>query len=197
MNKIQENPWERFLNPEALKSSLIMSSMYITAFELLRESVLEYPKIFFSDGFNSQGLTLSSEYKAKVLSLNRSRLYSSLEWFKEMEAISQEDINLFDKLKDFRNKLSHEMAEVIFEGINQDEYSLLFKNLILLFEKIDRWWIKNFELSIDTSIDSKDIDLDSGQSSNVIMLKVMLDMVSTNEEDSWMYYNSLFKREKE
>lgn len=192
---MKENSLRNFLNPEVLKSNLIMASIYITAFELLKDSIIGHPKTLFSDGFNSRGLILSNAYKTKVLSLNRSPLYASLEWFKGMEAISQDDIELFDHLKNFRNKLSHEMAEMVFEGINQEEYSKLFIDLIGLFEKIDKWWINNFELAIDPDINWEGADLDSAQSSTVMMLRVMLDMVSSNEEDSWEYYNSLFKEE--
>lgn len=179
---MKTDPWNNFLNPEILKGNLIKSSMFITAFELLKDSIIAHPKTLFSDGFDSNGWIINENYREKVLSRNRSPLYASLDWFKEMEAIRQEDIEGFNKLKEYRNKLSHEMADSIFNGINEEEYYELFIDLINLYEQIDEWWIINFELAIDPDIDIEKVD--KVYSGSVMMLRVMLDIVLSSEDES-------------
>ncbi|WP_375103319.1 hypothetical protein ACDZ28_27630 [Paenibacillus sp. RS8] len=188
---MKTDPWNNFLNPEILKGNLIKSSMFITAFELLKDSIIAHPETFFTDGFDSNGWIINENYRTKVLSRNKSPLYASLDWFKEMEVIKQEDIENFNKLKDYRNKLSHEMGNSIFHGINDEEHYKLFIDLINLYEHIDKWWILNFELAIDTDIDIEQVD--EVHSGPVLMLRVMLDIVLSNEEESWKYYNDYLK----
>ena len=171
--------------------------MYITAFELLKDSIISHPKTLFTNGFNSDGLIIDKNYQKKVLSRNKSPLYASLDWFKEMETITDHDIVIFNKLKEYRNTLSHELANSIFQGIDEDKYYELFTEMIDLFERIDKWWILNFELAINTDIDMDQIDEDSVQSGPAYMLKVMLNIVfADDEEEAWKYYNALINESK-
>jgi len=51
MNKKNEVSWERFLNPDSLKTNLILSSLFITIFEMLKDSIISPIKDFYTDGF--------------------------------------------------------------------------------------------------------------------------------------------------
>lgn len=44
-DRIREN-WERFLNPEYLRGNLILVSLYIAAFEILKKSIIVRIKDF-------------------------------------------------------------------------------------------------------------------------------------------------------
>ena len=46
--------------------------------------------------------------------MNRSPLYASLQWLKEHEAISDEDIVIFNEIKKRRNALAHELIHSSF-----------------------------------------------------------------------------------
>ena len=59
--------WEKFLNPKALKTSIITASIFSMAFELLKTSIIEKIKGFFTNGFDENGMIISPEYKEKVL----------------------------------------------------------------------------------------------------------------------------------
>lgn len=190
---MQSNYWENLLNPQTLKRNLIKTSMFITAFELLKDRVIKYPKSLFCDDFDSEGWMINENYQIKILSRNKSPLYASLDWFAEMETISETDIEIFNKLKHYRNKLTHEMTDIISQGIDEEEYYKLFSNLIFFFEKIDKWWILNFELAIDSDIEMEHVNENSVLSGSVLMLKVMLDLVFSDEGESWKYYNDFVK----
>lgn len=178
--------WKSFLNPEILKANLIKSSLYIAAFEMLKDSIIDHPKTLFTDGYED-GLIVDENYKSKILSRNKSPLYASLDWFKEMETIKQADIEVFNNLKEYRNKLSHEMASSIFKGIDDEEFTKLFSELIILYEQIEKWWVINFELAIEPEINIKNVD--DVYSGSILMLKLMLDVAFSGEEESWKYYN--------
>ncbi|RUT43272.1 DUF4145 domain-containing protein [Paenibacillus anaericanus] len=179
--------WTSFLNPEILKANLIKASLYIAAFEMLKDSIIDHPKTLFTDGFNEEGWIVDENYKLKVLSRNKSPLYASLDWFKEMETIKQADIEVFNSLKEYRNKLSHEMASSIFKGFDEEEFTKLFSELIILYEQIEKWWVINFELAIDPEINIENVD--DVYPGSILMLKLMLDVALSGEEESWKYYN--------
>ncbi|MGG4341718.1 hypothetical protein [Paenibacillus lautus] len=194
---MKPDSWSNLLNPNILKANLVKTSMFITSFELLKDNIINHLKSLYSDGHNiKEGLILNENYQLKVLARAKSPLYASLGWYKENKAIDQEDIEQFNRIKDYRNKLTHEMADSIFKGIDEKEYYSLFLRLIQLFEKIDRWWIINFELAIDDDIDMELVDTESIQSGPVLMLKVMFDIVTSDNEESWKYYNDFVETYK-
>lgn len=84
-------PWERFLNPHILRTNLIVASLYITAFEILKDSIIDRIRQFFSSGFDQNGPIINEKYKTEVLSQNRSPLYASLLWLRDMHAIDKQD----------------------------------------------------------------------------------------------------------
>ena len=51
--------------------------------------------------------TINEQYKKDVLSKNKSRVYASLLWLKELGAIDQADIDNFDEIREHRNELAH------------------------------------------------------------------------------------------
>jgi len=40
--------WEKFLNPDVLRQNLILASIYIAYFEILKDSIVDRPKEFFA-----------------------------------------------------------------------------------------------------------------------------------------------------
>ena len=95
--------WGNFLNPKTLRSNLIVASVFLSAFEILKECIIERPKEMHTNGFNEDGLVVNEKYKVDVLSLNKSPLYASLEWFRLRGVINQKDIDLFTEIKTCRN----------------------------------------------------------------------------------------------
>jgi len=148
--------WGNLLNHAELRKNLIASSMFIIAFELLKDSVTERPKEFFSDGFEKGTPAVGSEYKEEVLSLNRSPTYASLEWFKKMGAIDEDDISAFTEIKNFRNEIAHKIHYLISEGTLKDPI-LLFQKISDLLNKLERWWIKEIVIPTNPSFDGKEV----------------------------------------
>ncbi|MEL6358184.1 MAG: hypothetical protein AAFQ37_14775 [Bacteroidota bacterium] len=47
--------WEKFLNPSVVRSNLITASLFLTAYELLQDSVVARIRDFFSVDFDENG----------------------------------------------------------------------------------------------------------------------------------------------
>ncbi len=187
--------WERFLNPEILRTNLIVVSLFITAFEMLKDSIIERIREFFTDGFNENGLIVSENYKTKVLSLNRSPLYASLEWLKGMNVIDDEDIEEFNKIKNCRNEIAHEIADFISKSPKIDPLPL-FSNMIELLHKIEKWWILNVEIPTNPDFDGQEIDEEQIVPGQIMTIRLLADIALGSEEESKFYYREFIKRQK-
>jgi hypothetical protein len=171
---------EDFLNPEILRPKLIVASIYITAFELLKSTIVERIRSFYTLG----GLDNDDpDYKSKVLSRNRSPVYASLEWLKESEAIDDADTALFEKVKKCRNDFAHEIANVLM-GELPAELPVRFAEMIALLTKIEKWWIINVDIATDPQFDGEHIDEAGIVPGPIMALQLMMDIALGSEDDS-------------
>src|SRR5271157_6166374 len=100
MDKDIQAQWERFLDPKELRPNLIMASLYIAAFEILKNSIIERIRDFYIMGFDENGWIINPEYTQKILLKDKSLTYASLKWLLESQAINAADIEKFNKVKE-------------------------------------------------------------------------------------------------
>jgi hypothetical protein len=192
-NKDNIDKWLKFLDPENLKGNLMFSSLYIASFEAFKDYVVDEVKFFFNTGFSEGEFTFSEEYITKVKALDKSILKATLIWLKDLEAINEKDIETYDELRQYRNKLSHELMTLLFEGLPQ-ELPENFAKLIALRVKIEKWWIMNIEIPTNPDFDeSPEIKEDDVMTSSQIFNQLIFDMLS-GEEKRASYYQNEFKQ---
>jgi len=190
--KVQES-WERFLHPQALRTNLVVTSLFIAAFEMLKETIIERIKEFFCSGFDEIGLIISPRYQEKVLSKNRSRLYASLQWLKEQDIIDESDLLTFEQIKETRNQLAHEIPHLLTEGL-PEAWPARFSDLISLVGKVEHWWIVNVEIPTNPDFGPDDqIDEDGIISGKIMTLRLMIDIALGTDEESTQYYKEFMK----
>ncbi|MBC8882889.1 hypothetical protein H9X57_04400 [Flavobacterium piscinae] len=139
------------------------------------------------------GDLISDDYKTYVLSKDKDKnpVKASLIWFKENNAITDEDILVYDELRKYRNVIAHEMLEKLFDGINKD-YGEKLNQLVELRIKLERWWIFNIEMETGMIENPENIKEDVISNSQMIF-KLIFDIVSGDEEKSNYYYNEFMK----
>lgn len=177
--------WESFLNPEVFKDRLINISMYITIYEMLKDSIINRLKDFYiMTLIGARDLEGEEEYRSKVLSRRKNHLYASISWLIEHEVINEVDKENIEALKNYRNYLAHEMSDIVFNGEIKD----LMKNFLCAYQlvhKIENWWIINFEMAINpdfTDANLEDIDIDNIQSGKKLMIDMALSVLSGSKE---------------
>jgi hypothetical protein len=189
-----KSSWETFLHPETLRGNLIAIALFISAFEMFKDRVIEKPETFFSNGFDQNGLIVDEKYKTEVLSKSKSRLYASLLWFKEMEAIDDEDIESFDIIRKHRNEVTHELTDFL-SNANRNLDPTAFQRLIALLSKIEKWWLINFEMAINPEMVPESVNVDDVIPGPIWSLQLMLDIALGNEPEEGYYYNA-FKEKR-
>ena len=193
MKEDVKKSWENFLNPKTLRSNLIVASVFLSAFEILKECILERPKEMYTTGFNEKGLIINKDYNLDVLSLNKSPIYASLEWFKKHNAISLKDINTFTEIKKCRNELAHELPLFITEGIKNDP-TPNFQLIIDLLGKIEKWWIYNVEIPINPNFQNMEVDEKEIIPGKLITIQMLTNIALGSEEESDSYYNEFIRQ---
>lgn len=189
-----DKSWEKFLHPETLRTNLIATSLFITAYETFKARVVEKPAAFFCNGFDEHGPILCESYRSEVLTKNKSKLYASLLWLKEKGGIDQSDIEDFDSIRRHRNELAHEPLAFLASHERNLDVSK-FQLLVALLAKIEKWWIVYFELPINPEM------LPDGGSPDEIIpgpiwsLQLLLDIALGNEPEEGYYYHAFMQRE--
>lgn len=185
--------WLKFLDPENLKGNLMFSSLYIASFEAFKDYVVDEVKFFFNDGLQNGEFTFSKRY-TEVKALDKSLLRASLLWLKNLEAIDEKDIDAYDELRHYRNKLSHELMTLLFEGL-PNELPEKFAQLIALRVKIEKWWFLNIEIPTNPDFDSNtEVKGEEIMTFSQIFNQLIFDMLSGDEKRASYYHNEFKKR---
>ncbi len=186
MNNAAES-WERFLDPDVLRPTLLSATMFITAFELLKDCIVDRVRDFYTLGFDDKTAT-TPEYEKAVLARDKKRrsLPASLDWLREQHAVDDADLEIFTRLTDIRNQLAHELFSVV-TGQVQSEYESQFPALIALLRKIEVWWIVNVEIPTDPDYDGHKIDEAGITPGALISLQMLIEVAngSTGLLDHW------------
>lgn len=166
-----------FLDPQILRPRLMVLAIYIAAFEILKDTIIDRIRSFFSVGF-----TLDAEkYDKEVLSLNRSVLYASLAWHRAMNAIDDADLATFERVKQQRNEFVHTLAHVATQGLPNGIETAL-EDVLLLLRKIETWWIANVELPSNPEYDNVEITEDKIVPGSILAFKMLIDVALGDEE---------------
>jgi hypothetical protein len=192
MDKDTRGNWERFLNPEVLRPNLMLASIYIATYEILKDSIISRIKDFYATGFDGVNDIIDPRYNSDVLSKSKSPLYASLEWLKESQAITDDDVDLFDRVKKYRNDIAHEISRMLSEGLPAD-FAECFNDMISLLSKIEKWWIINVEMQIDPDLMKMEVTEDQIIPGPIASLKIMIDVALGSDEESKYYFNEFMK----
>jgi hypothetical protein len=164
--------WDKFLNPEKLKESLVKASLFLSAYEILKESIIDRPKSFFTNEWHLDENTgelkgkVSKSYKEKVTSLcPKDEFHACCLWFKDQGAINESDLTEIATARKHRNEIAHELPKFI-SSIDHDVNKQILECLVEVVRKIDVWWIS--EIEIPTSPDFEAADMDKIDFDNVI-----------------------------
>ena len=173
--------WERFLDPDVVRPSLFLATMFITTFEILKDSVVDRIRSFYTNGFDENGSIVGLEYQTEVVSKNKSLLYASLQWLREHEVINNRDLEAFEQLKRTRNQLAHQLFAVV-TGQIESTHEAQFEVLVTLLRKIEVWWVVNFEIPTNPDFDGQEIDEEGIVPGAVLSLQMLIQVASGNTE---------------
>lgn len=186
-NDKHQKDLEKILNPENVKRNLIKSGMFLTAFEMINYSIIERSKIWLcmTAGLNEKlEPNISQEYKDAILNRKISELgnkkntfYSSCLWIYENGGISLNEVEQLQDIRRHRNKIAHELPTLMVDSDHEINIHL-FNEIRRLLEKIDRWWLLEFEIPTNPDFDNfAEKDLQEFHSGYMIMMEHLIEIV--------------------
>lgn len=190
MDKATRCSWERLLHPGNLREALITAAVFVAAYELFEDSVIGRLKMFFSNGFDKNGPTVGSQYEEQVRSKHKNQLQAALVWHKEHEIISEDDVSRALRARKTRNRIAHELISWVTDQGPTDEIAQELGALLALLQKIEVWWIRNFEMAIQDDIDPSTVSDDDITPGPIIALTVLLETALGPPETRAQYYEA-------
>lgn len=163
-----------------------MATMFITTFEILKNSIVDRIRDFYSIGWSEGGSTVSPEYKTKVLARDKSPVYASLNWLHEHQVINDDDLETFEQLKSTRNLVAHQLFDIV-TGQAKSNHMEQFQVLVELLRKIEVWWVVNVELATDPDYADAEIHEEGIVPGAILSLQMLLEVVGGNTEllEAW------------
>jgi hypothetical protein len=189
-----EPSWGEFLNPEVMRPRLIAASLYIAAFESLKDAIVSRPRSFYSEGFDESGEQVGPRYATEVLSRNRSTVHASLQWLRDQGAVSEDDISAFMRAKELRNLLAHDLLKKLERETLLPDVELGFRSLLELLRKVEVWWIANVEVPMNPDFDSIEVAEHDILPGSVAGLHMLIHIALGDEAVSRAYYDGYLQR---
>lgn len=193
MDDATQKSWDNFLDPTVLRKQLIAASVYLAVFELLKDVLVDRIGAFFANQYDESGWVASPEYKDEVLSRNKSALYASLDWLRNMEAISEQDIEVFGKINALRNRIAHNLFEVLASVGLPPEVEDCYIEMRHLIRKVELWWILNVEVDINPDLVDKEVAAETVASGTEIGVALLGDIAFGDGQISESVYEHFRK----
>lgn len=179
--------WNNILNEDILKSNINFAALFVLNFECLKDYIITQPRDFYSDVAIKDGKLCceeTEEYKKEVRSLEKNIENASLRWFMNADAITEEDYNLYQKLRERRNDITHELLKNLNNGFNETDAKLYVK-LLELYQKIDKWWINEIEIPISGEVLPDGYDPEQVLGGQAMILSIINDIIFDNNKERY------------
>ena len=185
---------KKITNPITIKKNLVVASLFVTAFEMLKTSVEDKIRGLLCEitGFDDEKGTLKTKvtprYKEAILDRDIPEVtnkksdfqvfYASCLWFQDSGAITEEEVKDLQAIRQHRNLIAHNPVRLLIDDATDVNLELLKKAQYLL-NKIDKWWILEIEMSISGEYDAdhgiNETQVDSGMT---LLLNYFMEVAS-------------------
>ncbi len=193
-----DNDWLKFLNPDSLFANFITASLFLTGYELLKESIVENLKSFYINGYKNNKTTYSDRYILNVLELDpkKRKFQSSIKWLQNRKIINDNEVKIIEEITIHRNEVAHELFKYLSDSEKEINTKYLFE-IKRLIAKIDKWWIIEVELPTEPDMTEEKwntVDLDKIMSMRMIEYDYLIEIVLNPDLDKYEVYNKIKER---
>lgn len=158
------------LDPEYLKSSLVISSLFLTGHEMLKGVVVENLKGFIcmNSKFNDDGelVHIENDDYREIKSKKHSQFnnqtheyFSCCEWYAHRSILTSDELSSLQAIIRHRNRIAHDLPSFLLNDNMNLDIELLFKMQALL-TKVRKYWFFEFEALIKPEFENTTIQED-------------------------------------
>ena len=164
--------WMKFLDPQKLKQSLIEASIFITAYEILKEEIIHRIKSFLTLG-REDDPEVRAEYEREIRALHKNTFVGSYLWLQQQGAITDRDVELIAEITKHRNIIAHELPELITSTKLEVDKRLL-DCLNELVTKISRWWVLEVEVPTNPDFDHVEVTEEDVLTGPMMFMRIVI-----------------------
>jgi hypothetical protein len=165
--------WTKLTTPDTLKKNLTLASLYITAYETLKNTIVNRIKDFFIFRFNENGEGIPDVEYDNVKKLHKNILIASCQWLQQNGAINAEDMTDIMTVRKHRNQIAHQLTDILID-IDQEINLSHLEKIRYLLQKIDRWWIREVDIPINSNFDGFEVKDEDIQSGRMILIDLII-----------------------
>lgn len=180
--------WKNILDEDILKTNINFAAVFVMNYECLKEFVIERIRGFYSEHFclNDNRIVCeeSDTYKEKVRALDKNLENASLKWLIDAGTITKEDYNTYQKIRRRRNDITHQLLKNLNVGFGKED-AQLFADMFRIYNKLDKWWINEIEISILGDDIPEDYDRDGVCGGQALILSIINEIVFGNPGDKY------------
>lgn len=163
------------LAPEVMGAALIRAGALLTGYELVKSSILDGVRGFFTFGFTEAGPTVDPDYADKVLSLVPGNAFrASVAWLVANGALELRHVDSLERIRAHRGEVAHELARLLVD-VETEVSTILLLELRDCMHALDRFW-GGIEVDIDPDIDAADIDYDGIRSGSGLLVDYLVSL---------------------
>lgn len=167
---------DKFLNPDRLKNNLMLASLYLSAYELLKAAIIDNISSFFATDYVNGKPVKNYQYHDEVTKVDKDLLRASCSWLIKVGAITLHDIEEIQAIRKHRNEIAHELPKLL--GDSELNLKLdYFVRIRELLGKIELWWVRNFDIPANSDFDGIEIEDSEIHPGRVIMLDYVISVV--------------------
>jgi hypothetical protein len=169
---------EKLTTPEVLEANLLRASFFLTAYELFRFSVVHQLRRAYLD-YRPTMTPQEREkcYQREVCTLEPNKFGASLKWYEKEGILSSPEVAQAHKLRQLRNKVAHQLPQLLTDP--EDTLSSIDIGLLwTLTARLDRWFVRAYEIPTIEELDDKEIPDNEIMSGNMAVLFLMNETLS-------------------
>jgi hypothetical protein len=146
----------KLLNSDAIRNNLILSSLYLTAYELLKDAIIDNIRAFFSFEYKGGKAISDEQYKDEVVRVHKDLMHASCLWLKRNGIITESEVKEVQNIRKHRNQVAHELPRLLIDADLNLNIGYFVKIRELL-EKIELWWVKNVEIPTNSEFNGVEV----------------------------------------
>ncbi len=172
--EIPDDPFE----PAKVRATLTECGLFLAAWEMLKQSVIDKLRTFYSFDFKEGKFVPGQEYQTEVVDLRKQILDASLQWLVDSGAIAAGDVAVVHAIREHRNDIAHDLPTYALSWGKRVDSDLLVAARRLVHE-IDNFWARaEFEGDPDVPPDT---DFTSATSLKAVLLDHMIAVAAEHE----------------
>lgn len=161
------------LTPERIRATLSFGGLILIVYEMVKQAVVEDVRDFYMRGFDESGMLYDEEgYARDVSSLDRSRFRASAKWLVGNGAITDEQVQVLERLYVHRKDIAHELAKYLIDVEHEPDADLFIQALEVLRD-IRRFWTQ-VEIDIGSFEDHGNVTVDDVQPLSLLALGMFI-----------------------